>query len=144
MAAVYNALEEFIITFADEDPNFVVFPYKLSAYNLIEDLLPPIETTEDIPDDIEEWLKYFLGAKPQKTGGETYMALLVGMSKPLPKVVKNLSAWMHNKGFGLWRAYLRSEQPTSLGWLRFSMQTMQVELLQEAISEALDGIPIGL
>jgi len=144
MAVVYNALEEFIITFADEDPNFVVFPYTLSAYKLIEDLPPLIETMEDIPDDIEEWLEYFPGAKPQKTGGDTYMAVLVGMSKPLPKVVKNLSAWMRNKCFGLWRAYLQSEQPTSLGWLLFSMQTMQVERLQEAISEAIDGIPIGL
>jgi len=127
MVAVYDALEEFIVTFAEEDPNFVVYPYKLSAYESIEDLPPPIETPEDIPDDIDEWLKYFPGAKPRKTGGDTYTALLVGMSKLLPKVVKNLSVWMRNKQFGLWHAYLQSEQPISLGWLLFSMQTMVVE-----------------
>jgi len=97
MAAVYSALEEFILTFTGEDPNFVGFPYKLSAYKSIEDLPPLIETTEDIPNNIEEWLEYFPRAKPWKTGGNTYTALLIGMSKPLPKVIKNLSTWMHNK-----------------------------------------------
>jgi len=57
MAAVYNALQEFTITFVEEHLNFVVFPYKLSAYKLIEELLPPIETTENIPDNIDEWLE---------------------------------------------------------------------------------------
>jgi len=97
MAAVYNALEEFITTLAEEDPEFVVFPYKLSAYESIEDLPPPIETAEDLPDDIDDWLEYFPGAKPQKTGRETYTTLLVRMSKPLLKVVKNLSTWLRNK-----------------------------------------------
>jgi len=64
MAAVFDALEEFVSQFANEDPNFVVFPYNLSDYESVEDLPPPIETAEDIPDDIDEWLEYFPGAKP--------------------------------------------------------------------------------
>jgi len=43
MAAVYDALEEFITQMADEDPNFVVYPYHLSKYKSV-DLPPPIET----------------------------------------------------------------------------------------------------
>ncbi len=62
MAAVFNALKEFVSQFADEDSNFVVFPYNLSDYESVEDLPPPIEMAEDIPDDINEWLEYFLGA----------------------------------------------------------------------------------
>jgi len=144
MAAVYDALEEFIMHFTDEDPSFIVYPYKLSAYESIEDLPPPIETPDDIPDDIDDWLEYFPGAKPRKTGGDTYTALLIGMSKPLPKVIKNLSAWLRNKKFGLWHAYLQSEQPTSLGWLLFSTQTMNEEKLKDAISEEIGNIPVGL
>jgi len=144
MAAVYDALEEFVSQFADEDPNFVVFPYNLSDYKSVEDLPPPIKTAEDIPDDIEEWLEYFPGAKPRVTGGDTYTALLIGLSVPLPKIVKNLSAWMRNKCFGLWKAYLQSEKPTSLGWLLFSTQTMDINLLKDAISDHLENIPIGL
>jgi len=117
MAAVYNALEEFVMQLADEDPHFVVYPYNLSTYELAEDLPPLIETVDDIPDDIDEWLEYFPQAKSQISGGDTYTALLIRLSIPLPKLVKNLSAWMHNKRFGLWKAYLQLEQPTSLGWL---------------------------
>jgi len=72
------------------------------------------------------------------------MALLIGLCIPFPTLIKNLSGWMHNKCFGLWKAYLQSEQPTSLGWLLFSTQTMNVELLQEAISDKLENIPVGL
>jgi len=144
MAAVFDALKEFVSQLAEEDPNFVIFPYKLSAYKSIDDLPPLIETMEDIPDDINGWLDYFPGAKPRVTGGDTYTALLISLSIPLPKTVKNLSAWMRNKRFGLWKAYLQSEQPISLGWLLFLTQMMDIKLLKEAISDQLENIPIGL
>ena len=51
---------------------------------------------------------------------------------------------MHNKCFGIWKAYLQLEQPTSLGWLLFSTQSMDVELLKEAILDAIENIPVGL
>jgi len=51
---------------------------------------------------------------------------------------------MRNKCFGLWKAYLQSEQPTSLGWFLFSTQTMNIDLLKDAISDKLENIPIGL
>jgi len=144
MAAVYDALQEFVTQLVDEDPHFVVYPHNLSAYESVDDLPPPIETSDDIPDDIDDWLEYFPGAKPRLTGGDTYTSLLIGMSKPLPKVVKSLSAWMRNKKFGLWKAYLQSERPTSLGWLLFSTQTMDIDMLKDAISDHLENIPVGL
>jgi len=51
---------------------------------------------------------------------------------------------MRNKRFGLWKAYLQSEKPTSLGWLLFSMQTMDINLLKDVISNHLENIPVGL
>jgi len=144
VAAVFDALEDFVMHLADEDPNFVVFPHNLSDYKLVEDLPPPIETPDDLPGDIDEWLMYSTQAKPRISSGDTYTTLLIGMSIPLPKVVKNLSAWMQNKWFGLWKAYLQSEQPTSLSWLLFSTQSTDVELLKDAISNLIEHIPVGL
>jgi len=51
---------------------------------------------------------------------------------------------MQNKWFGLWKAYLQSEQPTSLGWLLFSTQSMDIKLLKEAISNQIKNTPVGL
>jgi len=73
-----------------------------------------------------------------------YTALLISLSIPFPKLIKNLSTWMHNKCYGIWKAYLQSEQPTSLGWLLFSIQSMDVELLKEAISDMIENIPVSL
>jgi len=70
--------------------------------------------------------------------------LLIGLSISLPKLVKNLSTWMRNKRYGLWKAYLQAEQPFSLGWLLFSTQSMDVELLKDAISNLIENIPVGL
>jgi len=144
MAAVFDALEEFVTTLAEEDPCFVVFPHNVSEYESVDDLPTPIESPEDLPGDIDEWLTYFPQAKPRVSGGDTYTTLLIGMSVPLPKIVKNLSAWMRNKRYGLWKAYLQSEQPCSLGWLLFSTQSMDVELLKDAISNLIENVPVGL
>jgi len=122
MAAIYNALEEFVMQMAEEDPHFVVFPYNFSDYKSMDDLLPPIKTMDDLLDDINEWLMYFSQAKSRISGGDTYMALLMGLSIPLPKLIKNLSTWM----------------------LLFSTQSMDVELLKEAISDAIKNTPVGL
>jgi len=71
MAAIYNTLEEFVSQMVEEDPNFVVYPYHLSKYESVEDLPPPIETTDNLLDDIDEWLDYFPQAKPRISGGNT-------------------------------------------------------------------------
>jgi len=144
MAAVFDALEEFVTTLADEDPSFVVFPHNVSEYESVNDLPPLIKSPEDLPGDIDKWLTYFPQAKPRVSGGDTYTALLIGLSIPLPKLVKNLSVWMRNKHYGLWKAYLQSEQPYSLGWLLFATQLMDVELLKDAISNLIKNIPVGL
>jgi len=144
MAAVFDTLEEFVTQLADEDPNFVVYPCNLSNYKSVEDLPSLIETVEDLPDDIDEWLEYFPGAKPCVSGGDMYTALLIRLSIPLPKLIKNLSAWMRNKRFGLGKAYLQLEQPTSLGWLLFSTQMMDIKLLKVAILDQIENIPISL
>jgi len=144
MVAVCDALEEFVMQFADEDPHFVVYLYNLSAYKSIDNLPPLIKMADDLLDNIDEWLEYFPPAKPWVSGGDMYMALLIGLSIPLPKIVKNLCAWMRNKRFCLWKAYLQLEQPTSLRWLLFSTQTMDIELLKDAVSDQLENIPVGL
>jgi len=49
MAAIYNALDEFITQMAEENPQFVVFPHNLP---------PPIKMVDDLPDNINKWLTF--------------------------------------------------------------------------------------
>jgi len=78
MAAVYDALKEFVAQMAEEDPPLHGFPYNLSNYESIEDLLPPIKTMDDLLDNTDKWLMYFPEVKPRISSGNTYMALLIG------------------------------------------------------------------
>ncbi len=71
------------------------------------------------------------------------MVFLIGLNVPFPELIKNLSGWMHNKRFGIWKAYLQSEQPTSLGWFVFYTDD-GCQLLKEAISDQMENIPVGL
>jgi len=101
MAANFNALEEFVVQLAEEDPHFIVFPPNLIDYDLVEDLPPPIQTPDNLPDDINKWLTYFPQAKPRISSGDMYTTLLIGLSIPFLKMIKNLSTWMWNKHYGL-------------------------------------------
>jgi len=58
--------------------------------------------------------------------------------------MKALAPWFHKKQFGLWQAALQSEKPMSLGWLLFSTQIMDIDVLKEAISTCINGVPLGL
>jgi len=58
--------------------------------------------------------------------------------------VKKLSLWCKEKKFGLWEASLQSKKPMSIGWLLFSMNTMDLVPLKEQISESIQDIPVGL
>jgi len=51
---------------------------------------------------------------------------------------------LHKKGYGLKLSTLQSEKPVSLGWLLFSMFTMDIETLKLSVTDAINGIPVGL
>jgi len=60
--AVFKLLEEFVAQIVEEDNLFAVFPYHLSQFASVEDLLDTITKFDGIPNDIDEWLKSFLQA----------------------------------------------------------------------------------
>jgi len=142
--AMFDCLADFIEAAADKDKQFRVFPYHLSRYKSVNDLPIPITDLESLPEEVDEWLQYFPGAKPRMKGGNMYMTLLLGISNPFVTFIKKLSPWCKEKKYGLWEASLQSEKPTSIGWLLFSTNTMDLLLLKEQISEHIQDIPVGL
>jgi len=86
-----------------------------------------------VPDDIDEWRQYFPDAKPWAQGGNLYTLALAGFSK-----------WFCKNKFGIWQLALQSEKPTSVSWLLFLTPLMDIEILKEAITSAIDGVLVGL
>jgi len=75
---LYDCLVEFVAAMTDKDNKFAVFPYHLSSYKDMDNLPPPIYDPDLIPDDIDEWCRYFSDAKPRAWGGNLYTLASVG------------------------------------------------------------------
>jgi len=144
VTAMFEALECFLTFMTDEDPYFTVFYHNLSKFEDRVDLPPPIEGPDTLPLDVDEWLQYFPQAHPQARGGDTYTSVLIGCQVPFTKLIKSTAHWLRTNKFGLWQSTLQTEKPTSAGWLLFSTQSMDIEILCGKISNAIAGIPIGL
>jgi len=140
---VYDQLANFLDYAVSEDKHFTVFPYNLSKYWHAEDLPQAITDMENLPEDMDEWLPYFPGAKPCFWGGDIYTAVLIGLSLPFPKFINKISGWCKDKGYGLWPMMtLQTEKLVSLGWLLAYM--MDIKVLKASITDAINGIPVGL
>jgi len=135
VATMFDHLERFMHNMLEADAHFTVFPHNLSEYESIEDLPKPLEDPDQIPGEVEDWLEYFPGARPQAQGGYTYTSVLLGFQEPFPKVIKALASWFRKTKFGLWKSSLQSKKPVLLGWLLFLTSTMDVEVLQGEISQ---------
>jgi len=142
--AMFDCLADFVEAAGEEDKHFCIFAYHLSRYKSVAALPPAIVDLDSLPEEVDEWLPYFPGAKPRVKRGNVYTAILIGLSTPFVTFIKKLSLWCKEKKYGLWEASLQSEKPTSLGWLLFSTNTMDVLSLKEQISESIQDVPVGL
>jgi len=108
--AVSDALANFINQAMEEDKHFVVYPYVLCEYTAIKDLPPVVDNVGNLPKEPNEWLPYFLQAKPRGCGGDIYTAVLFGMSVPFPKFIKQISTWCKEKklAYGNWPCNLKN------------------------------------
>jgi len=137
-------LKKFIAQMLEENAHLAVFPYDLSEFGSKEDLPEPINDLNVLLDNVNDWLQYFPQAQLCAHRGDMYMVLLIGMSIPFLKFVKNLAPWFKVNKFGLWPLTLQSEKPVSLSWLLFSTYRMDIEVLKGEISSAISGTPTGL
>jgi len=105
--AMFDCLADFIEAAAEEDKQFQVFPYHLSRYKSETNLPTSILDLDSLPEEVDEWLQYFPGAKPRVKGGNMYTALLIGLSMPFVTFIKKLSPWYKEKKYRLWETSLQ-------------------------------------
>jgi len=98
---MFKHLETFVKNMLKVDAHFSVFPHNLSKYERIKDMPEPIKDPDQLPDKVEEWLEYFPGVCPCARGGYTYMSVLVGFHKLLPKVIKEMASWFKKTKFSI-------------------------------------------
>ncbi len=110
----------------------------------MENLLFVIEEPEDLPTEVDDWLTYFPQVKPRFNGGDVYTTASIGCSIPLGWIMKEQSGWFKETRFGLWEATIQTEFPVSVGWLLFSTNNTNTEILKKEISKFIGDIPVRL
>jgi len=73
--AMFDCLVDFIEAAGEEDKKFIVFPYNLSNYKAVSDLLAGVVDLDSQLEEIDEWLSYFPQAKPRSKGSNVYTAI---------------------------------------------------------------------
>jgi len=141
---MFDALDEFLTKMKEADHWFMVFPHNLSQYGTMENLPFLIEESEDLPTEINNWLTYFPQAKPRFNGGDVYTTALIGCSILLGWIMKEQSSWFKETRFGLWEATIQTELLVSVGWLLFSMNNTNMEILKKEISKFIKDILVRL
>ena len=87
---------------------------------------------------------YFPQAKPRYNGSDVYTMALMGCSIPLGKIMKENNDWFQEARFRLWEATIQTEALVLIGWLLFSTNNTNTEILKREISRFIDDIPVGL
>jgi len=64
-----DALGEFLTKMQEVDCKFSIFLHNLSQYGSLTALPPTLDNPEALPSEVDNWLVYFLQAKPRFQGG---------------------------------------------------------------------------
>jgi len=141
---MFDALDKFLTKMQEADRKFTVFLHNLSQYGSLTSLPSALDNPELLPTEVDDWLVYFPQAKPRFQGGNVYTLALIGTSMPLGWIMKAQSNWFNETRFGLWEVNIQTEAPISVGWLLFSTNNINTEILKQEISKFLEDIPVGL
>jgi len=128
----------------EADCKFSIFPHNLSQYWSLMALPPTLDDPKALPSEVDDWLVYFPNAKPRFQGGNVYTMALVGTSIPLRKIMKTQMEWFKEMWYGIWEANIQTEAPVSVGWLLFSTNNINTDILKMEMSKFIRDIPVGL
>jgi len=134
---MFDALDKFLTKMQEADRKFSIFLHNLSQYGSLEHLPLVIDNPECLPTKVNNWLVYFPQAKQRFQGGNVYTTALIGTSILLEKIMKSQNNWFKELRFGLREANIQTEAPVLVGWLLFSMNNINTDLLKQEISKFL-------
>jgi hypothetical protein len=123
----------------EADSSLYIAPWRLGE----KDAPAPIMQSADIPSKMGALKKFFPRANPIRAGGHVYTTALIGHTTPLLDIKEEIEWWWKEWTHGMWLRPLQCEDTTVLGWLLYSLLSMDLASLTETLSEIL-GTPVGL
>ena len=119
-----------MVKLQEAEKDIVVLPYAAENSNL--KLLKTFP--EDIPSGISTLKKYFQNATPRMNGESYYIRALLFYNKPFEEITEDIKWWLGEQKAGIWLRKVQEEKVANLGYLLYSLRTMDAERLTRTFS----------
>ena len=122
------------------DESLTIIPWKESDIGTC----PLIEESEDVPKQLSQMKVYLPRLRPSVKGGINYTSIFLGHDCSAEDLLMDISFWIVDSGFKLFRKSIQAEASVVLGWLLYGIREINTTNLQEAIGNT-EGTPqVGL
>jgi hypothetical protein len=137
-----EALSTFVLKLRQVDVTAIIYPWSVKHFGVRKEITDPRRT---FPTDFQSLREYFHNFVPLPKGGETFGQIFLGFSIEFRSLIEALS-WQYESKTErptLWQMPLQRENTTKIGWLLYSLPSMDKNLLTHAIFEK-TGVQVGL
>ena len=126
-----NQIKAVMAKLQEADKSIVVLPYLAAD----RDLKPLQKLPTEIPSGIGKLKKYFQNATPRMNGGSYYVRALLCFNKSFDETTEDIKWWLGENKAGIWMRKIQEEKVTRLGYLLYSLRSMDVERLTRVFSQ---------
>ena len=135
-----NAIRAVMVKLKEADTSMTLLPYSAAQAN---SMAPLHRFPNDIPSNIGTLKKYFQNATPRMNGGSYYVRALLCFNKPFDETLEDIKWWLGENKAGIWVRRVQEEKVMRLGWLLYSVRSMDIERLTRFYSYRY-GTKVGL
>lgn len=124
-----NAIKAVVTKMKEADKNLMILPYCKDDASL-----KPILGIKDIPESISKLKKYFQNASPRMHGGSYFLRTLLAYNTPFSELSEDIKWWLGEHKAGLWLRKVQTERTTWLGFLLYSLRSMDEDRFTRVFS----------
>lgn len=131
-------LQKWFAKMQESDKNFSLLPWGVTDHHK-----PHIKQMQDIPTTISKLKVYFTRARANTNGGRVYVDVQVQHSVPITDLKGDAEWFLEENNMAIYDKRLQVEATSQQGWLLYSTQSMDKDMLAEQIEQAI-GVQVDL
>jgi len=134
-------IQELLVACQDySDESLTIIPWKESDIGIC----PLIEEKEDVPKQLSQMKVYLPRFRPSAKGGINYTSIFLGHDCSSIDLLLDISFWISDSGFKLFRKSIQAEASVVLGWFLYGIREINTTNLQDSIENTEGNPQVGL
>jgi len=132
---MHQAILAYLRELKEADNRLVIYPWKSTDGLGAKPNLPVIRNLDKLPTTLNGLRGYLPGLRQLRQSGKVYSSACLGMDKTLDQVRTTAGSWLKSNDSGLYIQQIQAEQTYTVGWLLYSIQSMDTQALQTALEK---------